>query len=102
MGDETSDLQRQPLGIDGSWHLDKKVPIAMIAFLFAQSVTFVWLGATIKANYDFRLEALEKINAERKPQEERFIRLEERVIGIASMIEKIDRRLQEREKEDQP
>lgn len=87
---------------DTSWHLDKKVPIAIIVTLVAQSLIFIWVGATWKAGLDYRIDALERADASRKPQDERFIRLEERVIGIANLIEKIDKRLQSRETEDQP
>lgn len=84
---------------DAAWHLDKKVPIAIIGALFLQTAAFIWIGATWKASLDFRIEALERASDGRKSLDERIIRLEERVIGIGTLVEKIDKRLQKTEDE---
>ena len=78
---------------ESEWHLDKRVPIAMIFAFFIQSITFIWVGATWKADTDSRLNMLERGDQERRPQEARLIRLEERVISISTLLEKIDKRL---------
>ena len=87
---------------EAAWHLDKKVPIAIIVTLVMQSLIFIWVGATWKAGLDYRIEALERSEALRKPQDERLIRLEERVIGIATLLEKLDKRLQDDQQESTP
>lgn len=78
---------------DSQWHLDKKVPLAMIMAFVIQSVTFIWIGATWKQSIDSRIDILERSDAERKPQEARLIRLEERLINMADLLNKIDKRL---------
>lgn len=78
---------------DSQWHLDKKVPLAMIMAFVIQSVTFIWIGATWKQSIDSRIDILERSDEERKPQEARLIRLEERLINMADLLNKIDKRL---------
>jgi len=41
---------------DNSWHLDKKVPIALIGVLFLQTIALVRWGIVL----DYRVEDLEK------------------------------------------
>lgn len=81
--------------VDSQWHLDKKVPLAMIVAFFIQSITFIWIGATWKQSIDSRIDILERADVERKPQESRLIRLEERIINISALLDKIDKRLSE-------
>lgn len=59
------------------WHLDKKVPISIIVALFIQTIVFVYVGTTWKADTDFRLAALEKSDGNRAGQENRIIILEQ-------------------------
>lgn len=59
------------------WHLDKKVPISIIAALFIQTVVFVYIGSTWKADTDARLMALEKSENSRESHENRIVILEQ-------------------------
>lgn len=42
------------------WHLDRRVPISIIIALALQTITFVYLGTTWKADIDHRIGSLEK------------------------------------------
>lgn len=51
-----------------SWHLDKRVPISLIAAVALQTLTFVWLLATMNTKIDAtiaRTAQLESVVAER-------------------------------------
>lgn len=43
----------------GGWHLDKRLPIALIVTLFLQFSAIVWWGATATAQIDARLDHAE-------------------------------------------
>lgn len=63
---------------DDSWHLDKRVPIALIATIIVQTGTIIWWAATTSA----RVEHLEKKVEAAAPQAERLIRVEEKLSGV--------------------
>lgn len=67
---------------DNQWHLDKKVPIALIVMMLAQTFAAGWWGATMAA----RVDQLEKQSAGRAPQAERIIRLEAKVDTIVDAL----------------
>ncbi len=81
---------------DGQWHLDKKVPVSIIVAIILQTLGFVAIGAAWKADVDSRLTQLERSDADRKPQESRLIRLEEKLLGIANSLARIENRLEAR------
>jgi hypothetical protein len=60
------------------WHLDRKVPIALIVALAAQTSAISWWAATLSARVDLLERQLVAIG----PQAERIIRLESKVDGI--------------------
>ena len=62
------------------WHLDKKVPIALIATLAAQTIAIVWWAA----NLSTRVDALERQYLATVPRMESVIRLETKVDGLTS------------------
>jgi hypothetical protein len=70
---------------NGSWHLDKRVPVALIFTIFIQTSAIVWWAAGINA----RVEQLERQYLLTAPHAERIIRLEENVIGIKDGISDI-------------
>jgi len=57
------------------WHLDKKVPIALIFTIVLQTVTVVWWAATTSQ----RLDQVERRQEASASQAERIIRLEEKI-----------------------
>ena len=76
---------------DKQWHLDKKVPIALIMTLAVQTVTIVWWAATASA----RLDQLERATAIFAPHIERVIRVEEKVGVVQQGIAEIKTILRE-------
>ena len=75
-----------------SWHLDKKVPIALIFAILLQTVAFAWWGATLTARVDF----LERQIAENQGQGDRIVRLEEQMKYIAEGVTEIKMILREK------
>lgn len=71
------------------WHLEKKVPISIIFALFVQTVTFVYVGTTWKADVDSRINALEKSEDSRGSHENRIIVLEQQFGYIRSDLQEI-------------
>ncbi|CAB4171512.1 hypothetical protein UFOVP1349_36 [uncultured Caudovirales phage] len=67
---------------DQQWHLDKKVPLALIVTLVLQSGTFIWWAA--KA--DNRLDNLERISAISSPQIERIVKIETKMDSIVDNL----------------
>lgn len=67
---------------DRQWHLDKKVPIALILSILAQTFAFGWWGASTAA----RIDQLERQATQTAPQGERIIRLETKLDGVAEAI----------------
>ena len=70
---------------DTSWHLDRKVPIALILTLIMQTGGIVWWGATMSA----RINALEEKAVVAGPQGDRLTRLEVKVETVQDGIAEI-------------
>ena len=66
----------------GSWHWDKRVPVALIVTIGVQTIGVVWWASGINT----RVEQLERQFLLTVPHAERIIRLEENVIGIKDGI----------------
>ena len=80
---------------DSAWHLDKRVPIALITTLAIQTCGIVWWAASMQA----RVERLE-ISADRtEGQGGQIIRLEARLGYIAATLERIERSLSDRSRQ---
>lgn len=77
---------------DNNWHLDKKVPIAMIVAILGQAVFFVWMVA----KFDSRLEALERQMIISAPHSDRITRMEVQVQNIERGVKRIEDVLQSR------
>lgn len=68
-----------------SWHLDKKVPIAIIGTLIAQTMGLgIWAGAT-----GSRIDALERAMVTSAPQAERVVRIETKVEALKDSLTEI-------------
>lgn len=72
-------------GEDGAWHLDKRVPIAMILAILVQTGGIVWWGATTSE----RLNALERNVAAASTQPERLAKVEGRLESVQEGIRDI-------------
>jgi hypothetical protein len=75
------------------WHLDKKVPIALIATLILQTTAIVWWAA----NLSTRVDALERQYLATVPRMESVIRLETKVDGLTSGLQELKAMLRGRE-----
>jgi hypothetical protein len=78
------------------WHLDKKVPIALIVTLLMQTGTIVWWARGVEA----RVQALEtmEIRNERKfeivaSDRDRTVRLEEQMRSVVELLRKIEAKI---------
>ena len=78
---------------ESQWHLDKKVPITLVALLIIQTVTLVYVGTTWKSDIDHRLIVLEKSDDERRPQESRIIIVEQQLKFISDSLGRIEAKL---------
>lgn len=70
-----------------SWHLDKRVPVALLISLAVQTGAIIWWAAGITA----RLEQVERQQAASAPHSERLTRVETRLEAVQSGIERIER-----------
>lgn len=81
---------------DNHWHLDKKVPIALIVAILAQTGSFIWWGATISQ----RVSNLEAASDSRALLSERITRQEALMEGLQRGVlrieDKVDRLLDDR------
>ena len=68
--------------IDAAWHLDKKVPIAMIMAIVFQTGGMVWWAASASE----RLNALERKAELAAPQAERLARVETKLESVQDGI----------------
>jgi hypothetical protein len=76
-----------------AWHLDRRVPVAIILALLLQTVTVVWWGAQM----DARVATLELHDLSNGPTSERLARVEENLKAQGETLVRIDRRLERME-----
>lgn len=77
-------------GYDQSWHLDRKVPIALILAIVMQTAGIIWFAAGIY----HRVETLEKEAMSGRPNAERITRVEVKIENVQEGILRIERLLQ--------
>ena len=70
---------------DRQWHLDKRVPLALIMTIIGQTIVAAW-GAS---NLWTRVGELERQMQTAAPQFERIVRLETKVDGITGSLSEI-------------
>lgn len=71
------------------WHLDRRVPIALIMAIGVQTVGIVWWAATISS----RVEVLEQRLASTADQRDRIIRLEVNQENQTAILKRIEEKL---------
>lgn len=79
-----------------SWHLDRRVPLALIVVILVQTAGIVWWAATLQAKSEAqegRIVRLEQQNAQSTLLGERLARLEERMDGLRENTSRIERLL---------
>lgn len=94
---------------DSQWHLDKKVPIALIITIFLQIAAFVWMAAKLDSRVsvleatDRRHErAIELLISERDGIRDRLKGLEEVQKATNSLLIRIDEKLDRLERGSRP
>ncbi len=81
---------------ENHWHLDKRVPVALILAIMVQTIGAVWWAASLSA----RVDALERdwarfaaVAARLRVQEDRQTRADVRLQSLYDRLERIDRKL---------
>ncbi len=80
--------------VDKEWHLDKRVPIGIIAAIVFQTITFVALGSQWMAKMELRVDTIERAIDDRKTQGDRLIILEQKLGFIGDTVAQIARKLE--------
>lgn len=75
--------------VTSGWHLDKRVPIALVLAIMVQSAGMVWWGATLSA----RVATLEEKSVAGSGQPERLVKVETQVEGLTKTMDRIERKL---------
>lgn len=70
---------------DNDWHLDKRVPIALIGALALQTGTFIWWASSLTE----RVAVLERGALASAPQADRLTRVEVKIENIQSGVDEI-------------
>lgn len=73
------------------WHLDKKVPIAIILTLLIQCATIIWWGSAITKDSEDHSRRLAKI--EEQKSSERLATVESQVSDARSSLARIEAKL---------
>lgn len=88
---------------DEPWHLDKRVPLALIVSLSIQTAAMVWWAATTSARIEgherrlIAVEATARAQAEDgRKSSEALVRLDERVAGQTAILRRIEEQLARR------
>lgn len=71
---------------NSDWHLDKRVPIALIATLVAQSMGAIWWASSMQS----RLQSVESIIAAQSANEGRLARLEQSSMMQSRALDRIE------------
>lgn len=77
---------------ESNWHLDKKVPIALIVTIMVQTAGGIWWAATVNA----RVNTLEAAVVQTAPQADRLTRVEVKIENVERGVNRIESVLQSR------
>lgn len=72
---------------DNKWHLDKRVPLALIITIGIQTAAGIWFLSKL----DSRVASLEETRQATAPQSDRLTRVEVKIEGIQAGVERIER-----------
>ncbi len=84
--------RRTDMDADARWHLDKRVPIAMIVAIMVQTGGGIWWAATVNA----RVNAIETSIQSTAPQADRLTRVEVQIEVVKDGVNEIKRLIQQR------
>lgn len=79
-----------------NWHLDKRVPISIITAIVAQTIVFVYVGASWKASVEGRIANLERSDKAVESHENRLVILEQQFSYIRADLSEIKTLLRRR------
>lgn len=79
---------------DAEWHLDKRVPIALIVTLLFQTGAALWWAASMNS----RVHVLENKLETMTDQRDRIIRLEEGMRFQTEILKRIESRLEQQQR----
>ena len=71
---------------DRHWHLDRRVPIALIVAIIIQTVGAVWWAASLSS----RVDTLEEGFRGLRPHQGRIVRLEEKQNAVYQRLDRIE------------
>jgi hypothetical protein len=71
------------------WHMDKRVPIGIIAALVVQTVVYTYIGTEWKTVTDNRINSLEKYQAATENQKDRILVLEQNIMRVREDLAEI-------------
>ena len=74
------------------WHLDRRVPLALIVTLLLQTAGMVWWAANLSA----RVVELERKQAKMEARGDRITRLEANQVHISSTLTRIESKLDDK------
>ncbi len=72
---------------DAKWHLDRRVPLAMILAIIMQTGTFIWWASSLSE----RVNTLERERIATAPQGDRLTRVEVKIEAVQEGITEIKR-----------
>jgi hypothetical protein len=88
---------------DKQWHLDKRIPIAMIVALFVQFASGVWYMSWLAAQVSTNTKEIVRVQssisifqARNSEVKERVIRIEEKLAAQHELLERIFNALEKR------
>lgn len=84
--------RKDDMDSDARWHLDKRIPIALIIALLSQTAGAIWWARGIEA----KVEMLEKATASAAPQADRLTRVEVKLDVVQENLAEIKRLIQAR------
>jgi len=73
----------------GPWHLDKRVPVALLLAILVQTFGMGWWASSISE----RVASLERSRADNKDTGGRLMVLESQMKDIKAILQRIDRKL---------
>ncbi len=84
--------RRTDMDADRHWHLDKKIPVAIIVTIMVQTAGGIWWAASVNA----RVNQIEASLASSAPQADRLTRVEVQIEVVKEGIGEIKRLIQQR------
>lgn len=98
-----------PKLVDESWHLDKKVPVAIIVVLVGQFLLGLWFIAKLDSKVEEQAARLSKTEAQisvidREAREfgNRIVRIEEKTSSMLTILQRVERLIDGRRPSETP